>query len=100
MHLEATQPVSALCAPPNIERRFELPTLVVAVAVHGGFLVLTLFFRELPILLWAPLGSLLLAWYGSLQQSGDSPPSYRAPGARCVVRRRLRGWYSRAGTGK
>jgi fatty acid desaturase len=67
MHLEATQPVSALCASPNIERRLELPTLGVALVVHGGFLVLTLFFRELPILLSAPLGSLLLAWYGSLQ---------------------------------
>jgi fatty acid desaturase len=67
MHIEATQPVSALCAAPNIERRLELPTLGVALAVHGGFLVLTLFFTDLPILLSAPLGSLLLAWYGSLQ---------------------------------
>jgi fatty acid desaturase len=67
MHLEATQPVSALCAPANIERRLELPTLGVALVVHGGFLLLTVFFRELPILLSAPLGSLLLAWYGSLQ---------------------------------
>jgi fatty acid desaturase len=67
MQLEATQPVSALCAPPNIERRLELPTLGVALAVHGGFLLLTLFFRELPILLSAPLGALLLGWYGSLQ---------------------------------
>jgi len=67
MHLEATQPGSALCARPNIERRLELPTLGVALAVHGGFLVLTLFFREMPILLSAPLGGLLLAWYGSLQ---------------------------------
>jgi fatty acid desaturase len=67
MHIEATQPVPALCAPPNIERRPELPTLGVALAVHGGFLVLTLFFADLPILLSAPLGTLLLAWYGSLQ---------------------------------
>jgi fatty acid desaturase len=67
MHIEATQPGSALCAPPNIERSLELPTLGVALAVHGSFLVLTLFFQELPILLSAALGSLLLAWYGSLQ---------------------------------
>jgi fatty acid desaturase len=67
MHIEATRPVSALCAPPNIERRLEWPTLGVALVVHGGFLLLTLFFRELPILLSVPLGSLLLAWYGSLQ---------------------------------
>jgi len=70
MHLEATQPVSALCAPPNIERRLELPTLGVALAVHGGFLLLTAFFKDLPILLSAPLGSLLLAWYFSLQHGG------------------------------
>jgi fatty acid desaturase len=67
MHLEATQPIDALCAPHNIEHRLELPTLGVALAVHAGFVLLTLFFRELPILLSAPLGSLLLAWYGSLQ---------------------------------
>ena len=67
MHIEATQPIAALCASPNIERRLELPTLGVALVVHGGFLVLTFFFRELPILLSVPLGSLLLAWYGSLQ---------------------------------
>ncbi|MFL6605441.1 MAG: fatty acid desaturase [Steroidobacteraceae bacterium] len=65
MHLEAT--VIAPCPPYNIERRLELPTLGIALAVHSGFVWLTLFFRELPILLSAPLGSLLLAWYGSLQ---------------------------------
>ena len=67
MHLEATQPVSALAASPNIERCVELPTLGVALVTHGGFLVLTVLFRELPILVSAPLGALLLAWYGSLQ---------------------------------
>jgi len=67
MHLEATQSVPALTAPLNIQRRVELPTLGVALVVHGGFLVLTVLFRGLPLLLSVPLGSLLLAWYGSLQ---------------------------------
>jgi fatty acid desaturase len=73
MHLEATQPISAT-DPTGVgrddaagERRLELPTLAVALAVHGGFLLLTGFFRDLPLLVAAPLGSLLLAWYGSLQ---------------------------------
>jgi fatty acid desaturase len=47
--------------------RLEWPTLFVALAIHGGFLLLTAFFRELPLLVSVPLGSLLLAWYGSLQ---------------------------------
>ena len=72
MQFEATQPVSAT-DPTGIGRdaagasRVELPTLAVALAVHGGFVLLTLFFREMPLLVWAPLLSLLLAWYGSLQ---------------------------------
>ncbi len=51
----------------QIWRRLEWPTLGVACAVHGGFLLLTLFFTELPLLLSVPLGSVLLTWYGSLQ---------------------------------
>jgi fatty acid desaturase len=49
------------------KRRLEIPTLGVAVAIYGGLLALTWFFRDLPLLIAAPLGSLLLAWYGSLQ---------------------------------
>lgn len=48
-------------------RRFEIPTLLVAVAVYGGFALTTWFFRDLPMLLAAPLLAVLLAWYGSLQ---------------------------------
>lgn len=73
MHLEATQTVSAT-DPTGMERgaaagafRLELPTLAVAFGVHTGFVLLTFFFRDLPLLVSAPLGSLLLAWYGSLQ---------------------------------
>jgi fatty acid desaturase len=67
MHPQATQPSVAVSAPPTSKHRPELVTLGVALAVHGGFLLFTVFFRELPLLLSAPLGSLLLAWYGSLQ---------------------------------
>src|SRR5882724_5133702 len=45
----------------------ELPTLGVALALYGGFLLLTWYFRDLPLWVAAPLGSLLLAWYGSFQ---------------------------------
>jgi fatty acid desaturase len=47
--------------------RLELPTLGVALALYGGFLLLTWYFRDLPLWVAAPLGSLLLAWYGSFQ---------------------------------
>jgi fatty acid desaturase len=49
------------------KRRPEIPTLIVALAIYGGFLLWTGYFRSLPLLIAAPLGSLLLAWYGSLQ---------------------------------
>src|SRR5689334_19318169 len=43
------------------------PTLAVAAAIHGGFVVLTLCFNRLPLFVAAPIGALLLAWYGSFQ---------------------------------
>jgi fatty acid desaturase len=49
------------------KRRPEIPTLIVVLAIYGGFLLWTGCFRNLPLLIAAPLGSLLLAWYGSLQ---------------------------------
>ncbi|MEJ1964133.1 MAG: fatty acid desaturase [Gammaproteobacteria bacterium] len=48
-------------------RRLDLHTLSVALAIHVGFLLWTISFSALPLWLAAPLGSLLLAWYGSLQ---------------------------------
>lgn len=48
-------------------RRLEIPTFIVAFAVYGGFLLWTGYFQDLPLLIAAPLGSLLLAWHGSLQ---------------------------------
>ena len=47
--------------------RIELPTLGVAVAIYGGFLLLTWFYRDLPLWVTAPIGALLIAWHGSLQ---------------------------------
>src|SRR5882757_5062405 len=60
--------------------RLEWPTLFVALAIHGGYLMLTAFFRELPLLVSVPLMSLLLAWYSSLQHEtihGHPTPSRR-----------------------
>lgn len=42
-------------------------TLAVAAVIHGGLIVWSLQFTSMPLWLAAPLGSLLLAWYGSLQ---------------------------------
>src|ERR1700722_9783496 len=53
--------------PHTLRRRIEIPTLVITIAIYGGFLALTWFFHDLPLLVAAPLGSLLLAWHGSLQ---------------------------------
>jgi len=48
-------------------RRLDLPTLGVAVAIYGGFLLWSLNFSAMPLWLAVPLGSVLLAWHGSLQ---------------------------------
>jgi fatty acid desaturase len=48
-------------------RHLDLRTPSVAIAILGGFALWTLYFHELPLWLSAPLGSVLLAWYGSLQ---------------------------------
>jgi len=49
------------------KRRLELRTLSIAVAIHAGLLLWPLCFAHLSLWLAAPLGSVLLAWYGSLQ---------------------------------
>jgi len=51
----------------HTRRRVEWPTLGVALAIYAGFLLVTSFFADLPLLVSAPLLSVLLTWYGSLQ---------------------------------
>ena len=48
-------------------RRLDFKTLSLAVAILGGFGLWTLTFTLLPLWLAAPIGALLLTWYGSLQ---------------------------------
>lgn len=50
-----------------VSAAIEWPTLAVAIGVHGGLLLLTAFFHELPLPVASALGATLLAWYGSLQ---------------------------------
>jgi fatty acid desaturase len=47
--------------------RLDLRTLSLAVAILGGYVLWTLSFTVLPLWLAAPLGAVILAWYGSLQ---------------------------------
>jgi fatty acid desaturase len=47
--------------------RFEAPTVALAVVIYGGWLLLTYFWRALPIWLAVPTGAWLCAWQMSLQ---------------------------------
>ena len=57
----------------------DIPTLAVAIAVYGGYIALTWFFREMPIWIAAPLTALWLTWHGSLQHETihDHPTPWR-----------------------
>jgi fatty acid desaturase len=61
--------------------RFELeiPTLIVAACIYGGFFLLTWFFHDLPLWIAAPIGSVLITWHGSLQHETihGHPTAYR-----------------------
>jgi fatty acid desaturase len=60
--------------------RVDWRTLGVAVIILGGFALWSLYFAVLPLWLAAPIGSLLLTWYGSLQHEtihGHPTPSRR-----------------------
>lgn len=61
-------------------KAIEVETLLVAAAIYGGWIALTLVAGRLPPLLVAVLGGWLLAWYGSLQHEtihGHPTPSRR-----------------------
>jgi len=47
--------------------RVEPQTLAVAIAIYGGFGLVTWYFHSLPLWAVLPLGALLIAWHGSLQ---------------------------------
>ncbi len=51
----------------TVSARLEAPTLALAVAIYGGWLLLTFFWRALPIWLAVPAGAWLCAWQMSLQ---------------------------------
>jgi fatty acid desaturase len=48
-------------------RGVEWPTIALAALIYGGWLVLTLYWRQVPLWLLIPLGAWLVAWQGSLQ---------------------------------
>ena len=50
-------------APPHLEA----PTLILAAVIYGGWLLVTVYWRALPIWLAAPIASWLCAWQMSLQ---------------------------------
>ncbi len=52
---------------PPARHRAELPTLLIAAAIHGGWLALTWWHAALPPVVVACAGAWLLAWHGSLQ---------------------------------
>jgi len=59
-------------------------TLCVACLILGGFALWTFYFNSLPLWIAAPVGSLLLTWYGSLQHEtihGHPTRSRRMNGA-------------------
>ena len=47
--------------------RLNWRTLGVAGLILGGFTLWSLYFNALPLWVAAPIGSVLLTWYGSLQ---------------------------------
>jgi fatty acid desaturase len=47
--------------------RLEIPTLLLAVAIYGGWIALTLAWPTLPLWLGLPAAAWLIAWHGSLQ---------------------------------
>ena len=51
----------------RFSQRIEYPTLFLAIAIYGGFGLLTFFHQSVPWLVLVLLGGYLVAWHGSLQ---------------------------------
>jgi fatty acid desaturase len=78
-HFVVAAPVSraALTTAPN---ELDVATSCVVFAIYAGYLLLTWFFRDLPLWVAAPLGAVWLTWHGSLQHEtihGHPTPSRR-----------------------
>ncbi|MDB5457868.1 MAG: fatty acid desaturase [Caulobacter sp.] len=64
----ASNPLVAAVSPTAWDRaRAAAPTVALAILIHGGWLLATLFHRSLPWPVQAALGGWLIAWHGSLQ---------------------------------
>jgi fatty acid desaturase len=48
-------------------RRVEWPTVILTIAIYGGFLALTFWWQSLPVVIVALAGGWLIGWQGSLQ---------------------------------
>lgn len=48
-------------------REWELPTWLLAIVIYGAWLTLTYYHGVIPWYVLAPLGTLIIAWHGSLQ---------------------------------
>jgi fatty acid desaturase len=80
MLLGGMKHAKATLGTPSNRRRFEPQTLSVAVAIYGGFGLVTWYFHSLPLWVVVPLGAILIAWHGSLQHEtihGHPFPSRR-----------------------
>src|SRR5690349_3766958 len=45
----------------------EIPTVLLALGIHGAWLALTYWWSALPVIALLPLGAIVVAWHGSLQ---------------------------------
>jgi fatty acid desaturase len=62
-----SDPVPHINAKDRARRRVEVPTLLLAATIYGGWMVLTWWHAAIPIWLLVCLGGWFIAWHGSLQ---------------------------------
>jgi MFS superfamily sulfate permease-like transporter len=60
------------------KRKIEWSTVVLAIVIYAGWLLLTYFHERLPIALLIPAGGWLIAWHGSLQHETIPHPIARS----------------------